>query len=176
MIFFFFFFFFSSRRRHTRFSRDWSSDVCSSDLRLQVYPEAVYREYQSVLDDPAAFAGLAERWGINAVLLHHPSPGRLELARAIARLPGWRVAYLDGGAVVLLSDGRLAGQPAGTLGPAPAIATSGLATLLEQAVAPVRPPAEEATARYQRGRAILFLFGRGGAPAALADFEAALHL
>src|SRR5690606_40501305 len=23
----------SSRRRHTRFSRDWSSDVCSSDLR-----------------------------------------------------------------------------------------------------------------------------------------------
>src|SRR5690606_30319149 len=27
------FFFFSSRRRHTRFSRDWSSDVCSSDLK-----------------------------------------------------------------------------------------------------------------------------------------------
>src|SRR5690606_39600759 len=26
-------FFFSSRRRHTIFSRDWSSDVCSSDLR-----------------------------------------------------------------------------------------------------------------------------------------------
>src|SRR5439155_2068567 len=29
---FFFFFFFSSRRRHTRWPRDWSSDVCSSDL------------------------------------------------------------------------------------------------------------------------------------------------
>src|SRR5215217_6795554 len=28
-----FFFFFSSRRRHTRYWRDWSSDVCSSDLR-----------------------------------------------------------------------------------------------------------------------------------------------
>src|SRR5690606_40250224 len=28
-------FFFSSRRRHTRFSRDWSSDVCSSDWLLQ---------------------------------------------------------------------------------------------------------------------------------------------
>src|SRR5205809_6148519 len=27
------FFFFSSRRRHTRCSRDWSSDVCSSDLK-----------------------------------------------------------------------------------------------------------------------------------------------
>src|SRR5690625_7260216 len=27
-------FFFSSRRRHTRWPRDWSSDVCSSDLAL----------------------------------------------------------------------------------------------------------------------------------------------
>src|SRR5690606_1937777 len=27
--------FFSSRRRHTRFSRDWSSDVCSSDLQVK---------------------------------------------------------------------------------------------------------------------------------------------
>src|SRR5690625_7415452 len=27
------FFFFSSRRRHTRWPRDWSSDVCSSDLK-----------------------------------------------------------------------------------------------------------------------------------------------
>src|SRR2546422_4588084 len=27
-------FFFSSRRRHTRCSRDWSSDVCSSDLPI----------------------------------------------------------------------------------------------------------------------------------------------
>src|SRR5205809_667325 len=30
------FFFFSSRRRHTRCSRDWSSDVCSSDLATWV--------------------------------------------------------------------------------------------------------------------------------------------
>src|SRR5436309_4370912 len=31
-LFIFVFFFFSRRRRHTSFSRDWSSDVCSSDL------------------------------------------------------------------------------------------------------------------------------------------------
>src|SRR3712207_9023873 len=31
-----FFFFFSSRRRHTRYWRDWSSDVCSSDLMRPV--------------------------------------------------------------------------------------------------------------------------------------------
>src|SRR5437867_5378582 len=32
-VMFVFFFFFSSRRRHTRSYGDWSSDVCSSDLR-----------------------------------------------------------------------------------------------------------------------------------------------
>src|SRR5690606_40928097 len=35
------FFFFSSRRRHTRFSRDWSSDVCSSDLKLSERADAI---------------------------------------------------------------------------------------------------------------------------------------
>src|SRR5256885_12139153 len=34
------FFFFSSRRRHTRLQGDWSSDVCSSDLRLSTIREA----------------------------------------------------------------------------------------------------------------------------------------
>src|SRR6267154_3324375 len=32
------FFFFSSRRRHTRWTGDWSSDVCSSDLRNPKLP------------------------------------------------------------------------------------------------------------------------------------------
>src|SRR6266853_987827 len=36
----FIFFFFSSRRRHTRFDCDWSSDVCSSDLRWMDAGEA----------------------------------------------------------------------------------------------------------------------------------------
>src|SRR2546429_1516239 len=36
-----FFFFFSSRRRHTRCSRDWSSDVCSSDLSYARFPDAM---------------------------------------------------------------------------------------------------------------------------------------
>src|SRR5437868_14050702 len=30
-------FFFSSRRRHTRSKRDWSSDVCSSDLAVSAF-------------------------------------------------------------------------------------------------------------------------------------------
>src|SRR3990167_5116919 len=37
-------FFFSSRRRHTRFDCDWSSDVCSSDLKLQCSADAVSGE------------------------------------------------------------------------------------------------------------------------------------
>src|SRR5690606_40594814 len=41
------FFFFSSRRRHTRFSRDWSSDVCSSDLAIYA-PDAPYFELPRV--------------------------------------------------------------------------------------------------------------------------------
>src|SRR5690349_22991920 len=38
---FFIFFFFSSRRRHTRSLRDWSSDVCSSDLIFDRDPEII---------------------------------------------------------------------------------------------------------------------------------------
>src|SRR5207302_5657400 len=42
-LFLFFFFFFSSRRRHTIFSRDWSSDVCSSDLPSRIRRGALSR-------------------------------------------------------------------------------------------------------------------------------------
>src|SRR3989449_9233186 len=51
------FFFFSSRRRHTRCSRDWSSDVCSSDL----FDEGI--SHESLLVDIAAEAGIIERSG-----------------------------------------------------------------------------------------------------------------
>src|SRR5690606_39723038 len=40
-------FVFSSRRRHTRFSRDWSSDVCSSDL--EAVNLATRNSYTSVM-------------------------------------------------------------------------------------------------------------------------------
>src|SRR2546429_6023358 len=46
------FFFFSSRRRHTRCSRDWSSDVCSSDL-MRVLPVLFRMERNGVLLDAA---------------------------------------------------------------------------------------------------------------------------
>ena len=34
------YFFFSSKRRHTRLQGDWSSDVCSSDLSIELYLDA----------------------------------------------------------------------------------------------------------------------------------------
>src|SRR5690606_6799125 len=43
-------FFFSSRRRHTSFSRDWSSDVCSSDLKLKQHDRSIgHRFVQDIL-------------------------------------------------------------------------------------------------------------------------------
>src|SRR6266849_7430606 len=38
-----FIFFFSSRRGHTRSTRDWSSDVCSSDLLIQTIRDEAHR-------------------------------------------------------------------------------------------------------------------------------------
>src|SRR5690606_40120178 len=52
-----FFFFFSSRRRHTRFSRDWSSDVCSSDLEQGIGVDVTklkntyYEQVKAILDE-----------------------------------------------------------------------------------------------------------------------------
>src|SRR5690625_5990658 len=54
------FFFFSSRRRHTRWPRDWSSDVCSSDLSSHV----------SLLDaeDPVRVFAVAAGLGVGTVI------------------------------------------------------------------------------------------------------------
>src|SRR2546429_9531368 len=64
------YFVFSSRRRHTRCSRDWSSDVCSSDLLLQLKGENAFKvraydmgadAFETLPPDPAAPGGLYER-------------------------------------------------------------------------------------------------------------------
>src|SRR5439155_16446536 len=67
LCFLFFFFFFSSRRRHTRWPRDWSSDVCSSDL-LESSPAVACAEavtgnlkYDQVTASAQATAGLLSR-------------------------------------------------------------------------------------------------------------------
>src|SRR5690625_5828182 len=46
-----FFFFFSSRRRHTRWPRDWSSDVCSSDLTVVVIDDFIHFVFLNIGDN-----------------------------------------------------------------------------------------------------------------------------
>src|SRR6266581_6693374 len=55
MVFYIMFFFFSSRRRHTRWTGDWSSDVCSSDLDLN--DAAFYPRLRAQLNERRAAGG-----------------------------------------------------------------------------------------------------------------------
>src|SRR5438067_13919883 len=66
------FFFFSSRRRHTRSKRDWSSDVCSSDLCAAARPtaEAYFLNPISVMNATQRFTSAA--W--NSENASTPSP------------------------------------------------------------------------------------------------------
>src|SRR5215813_6790814 len=50
------FFFFSSRRRHTRCGRDWSSDVCSSDLYVPSYNGKDLSGWKTHPDQPGGWS------------------------------------------------------------------------------------------------------------------------
>src|SRR3989449_1816502 len=90
------FFFFSSRRRHTRCSRDWSSDVCSSDL--------LTTRFLGLLRLLGSFWLLGPFWLLG--LVHLPA-----LVRLLAALHGdlrhvllGRFHTLDHGAEVLVAE------------------------------------------------------------------------
>src|SRR2546422_2625186 len=77
-----YFFFFSSRRRHTRCSRDWSSDVCSSDLnhfaRVKEVPYSFRRRKRgkSKLTSKVIAQYLGQLWRLSG-------EGRLPLERLL---------------------------------------------------------------------------------------------
>src|SRR5690606_40512583 len=80
-----FLFFVSSRRRHTRFSRDWSSDVCSSDLfRAREYETAQGLFTQLSADYPGSATSLV--WLGDAVLFDR---ARETQAAALDALPSY---------------------------------------------------------------------------------------
>src|SRR5690625_3739224 len=86
------YFFFSSRRRHTRWPRDWSSDVCSSDLSVL-----------TALLDRFDLVGTSSGWVLPAINLFVSlaaaiSTGRLVLSRPAA---GSAATWLRGGALLL---------------------------------------------------------------------------
>src|SRR5699024_12226297 len=62
----FVFFFFSSRRRHTRSKRDWSSDVCSSDLACKGFDSKPRRKmFVSTISDGGAWYELSVTFGVS---------------------------------------------------------------------------------------------------------------
>src|SRR3712207_8593002 len=71
------FFFFSSRRRHTRYWRDWSSDVCSSDLASHL--DFPLEGRTIVIVDDVLYTGRTVRAAIEA-LFDYGRPERVQLA------------------------------------------------------------------------------------------------
>src|SRR5216683_1091846 len=104
-----FFFFFSSRRRHTRSDRDWSSDVCSSDLHRG--PARVFEREED------AFAAVRDgriRAGDVVVIRYEGprgGPGMREMLGVTAALVGQGL----GESVALLTDGRFSGATRGLM-------------------------------------------------------------
>src|SRR5205809_3087385 len=89
-----FFFFFSSRRRHTRCSRDWSSDVCSSDL-------LEYELFEDVRRRVAAEAG--------PLLTTARALARLDVVLGLAEVAHFRGhvrPVVDAGDRIEIVDGR----------------------------------------------------------------------
>src|SRR6266581_1376358 len=85
-------FFFSSRRRHTRWTGDWSSDVCSSDLREVEDVHLVGRHLVRVVADDAAPAlGRLEGSAEND---DRSARGVAHLLAEAGRPPGMAVAAL----------------------------------------------------------------------------------
>src|SRR2546422_5694330 len=80
-------FFFSSRRRHTRCSRDWSSDVCSSDLKVlyEISTGRDRRDFPALPDDLAEDDAMLE---LNAVILKTCKNDLRERYQTAAELQG----------------------------------------------------------------------------------------
>src|SRR5699024_3555259 len=73
-------FFFSSRRRHTRSKRDWSSDVCSSDLgngRLGALPDGQVFQENIILNDITLWSGSRQDANREGAAAHLPEIRRL---------------------------------------------------------------------------------------------------
>src|SRR2546421_9686420 len=80
------FFFFSSRRRHTRSDRDWSSDVCSSDLAELARDQELLRRREIFRAVPTRGAAVPDRAQVQRAAARPPpaqtpSPSRSEERR-----------------------------------------------------------------------------------------------
>src|SRR6266498_2968143 len=150
------FFFFSSRRRHTRCGRDWSSDVCSSDLEGDV----LRRLATTAIPVPDVLASEVDSsyFGAPLILLewvdapHMPAPDA-DLAAFAADLPAFAGAL----AAIHELDWRAAGLE--FLG-VPASPAAGLAAEIDVVAARMRAFGCEDDSLLMRALAVL----RGSTP------------
>src|SRR5256884_3117648 len=105
------YFFFSSRRRHTRCSRDWSSDVCSSDLYDGVVVTRGRRGERSIAAAEFFLGPLMTALAADELLVETrwpvPTPGTGWGLHEVARRHG-DFALVGAAALVTLSDGKVA--------------------------------------------------------------------
>src|SRR5436309_4028937 len=107
-------FFFSSRRRHTRFSRDWSSDVCSSDLKEEFDgpPERALAELADALLAKGVKQISGDVIGDDSYFPREPYPNGWEIDDMV-----WEygaavsaIAVNDNTVALMLTPGALAGD------------------------------------------------------------------
>src|SRR3712207_3809491 len=89
-----FIFFFSSRRRHTRYWRDWSSDVCSSDLTGATRPFAINQLLTNQGVNSAVYSLSTDGTAVYGTGYDYFGPGNFE---------GSFAARADGGAVIAVN-------------------------------------------------------------------------
>src|SRR3989475_2128439 len=97
-------FFFSSRRRHTRFDCDWSSDVCSSDIRFPLNFNSPYKA-GSIIDFWARWHMTLTRY--LTAYLYYPVAMAISRAREKRGLSvGSSAARTPGGFAATIEIGR----------------------------------------------------------------------
>src|SRR5437870_12456027 len=128
LLMFFLFFFFSSRRRHTRWPRDWSSDVCSSDLKEFRNVQAAVEDgivtltgnvdlYQHKLDAAKKIRKLANVQGVRNLIAVNGNVSDAQLTAALDRklyydrraqdnVFNYVTAYAENGVVTLSGETR----------------------------------------------------------------------
>src|SRR5207245_11163513 len=96
-------FFFSSRRRHTRCYRDWSSDVCSSDLPDQLYGAGIVNARNSLTQSLAPPHQLYAR-------LYDATSGAVVATQAAGSDGSYAFAGLSEGSYDVRSEERRVGE------------------------------------------------------------------
>src|SRR5690349_16230261 len=118
-LFIFYFFFFSSRRRHTRSLRDWSSDVCSSDLSedaalLDLLVEAAQGALERLVLSHSDFSQSVFTSSDPGLAYVHPARGRPARTQALRSRSQSRRSLPEGCGVVKRSGRGLRARSAST--------------------------------------------------------------